>query len=408
MHRREVHHSKKMKTKHKGKVFVIAVFVGFFAAVSCSALFLQSREETNPMQPSSSILSSSAPTLVPSLKPTPVTFSEFIEVRGTDLFFHGKSWKSVGVNRYDLLGCRSDWGDEQVSAWFAKAKKNGITTVRFWLFQSDISLDHSGNLDFSHFDKIIQFAKQNDIKLLPTLENHLGDCTWGPNNAYNDKNDKKNDQWYSSGYTMPLGNNKRSYRDYVGLVLRKYGQEPSIGVWDLINEPEARGDTLITFARDMHEVVKKAGPKQPTTFGTLGTGQHGAEREKYTQLLQYEEIGSVHLYPKEHDVIDPKNGLQVRLEQAQEARKPLLIGELGIGTDMTSLQERANIVQKYLDDFLSGESAVKIVDIWSAQSVNASGRISKYDIVLSDTDPIIDLNADPTARVIKAFDDKRK
>lgn len=368
-----------------------------FATSACSIPWNKTNGEVKPVHPT---ISASA---------SPEKTDGFVTARGTQLTLNREPWESVGVDRYDLVGCRSNWSDQQLTQWFKEAQMNGVTSLRFWLFQSDVSIDQDHKLNAPTFDKAIKLAKENNIKLIPTLENHLGNCTWGPNNIYdnkdsngNTKEDKKNDQWYSSGYKIKLGNNKLSYREYVNLVLRKYGKEPTIVVWDLINEPEAKGDILISFARDMHKVVTNAGIKQLTTFGTIGTGQLGTEQEKYAEFLKTEDIGSMHLYPTENNINDDYNGLQVRLKQAQQAGKPMMVGEIGVMSPPSSPQERSDIVNKQINDLLYEKTPVKIINIWSAPPVDYKGPKS-YDITFSNMDPMKDPKADPTARAIKRF-----
>src|SRR5581483_2810402 len=101
------------------------------------------------------------------------------------------------------------FSDGQLTTLFSQMHSLGITTVRFWLFQS---FTKSGD-DTSRFNYVLSLAKQNNIKVIPVLENHWADCTEGG---------EKDANWYASGYKSPYGTYPLSLNDYVKKIVPLY------------------------------------------------------------------------------------------------------------------------------------------------------------------------------------------
>src|SRR5689334_19001391 len=70
--------------------------------------------------------------------------SNFVTASGRNLYVNGALFKSVGVNRYNLLttggtpyiGCGGKFSDADLILFFSELSKLGVTSLRFWLFQS--------------------------------------------------------------------------------------------------------------------------------------------------------------------------------------------------------------------------------------------------------------------------------
>lgn len=147
---------------------------------------------------------------------TPVP-SGFVSTSGENFMLSGHVFRSIGMNRYNLLtqggspyvGCGGTFSKTALPTWFSELKDMGVTSVRFWLFQSFTK----NGTDFSRFDYVLNLAEQNGIKVIPVFENQWKDCTDG---GYKDT------AWYQDGYKHPYGAYQLSYRDYVARVVGHY------------------------------------------------------------------------------------------------------------------------------------------------------------------------------------------
>jgi len=100
--------------------------------------------------------------------------------------------------------------------------------IRFWAFQNFFVSHKSFN--WSNFDQVLKIAAAHGDKVIPVLANQLSYCD-GPS---------KDLDWYSSGYKTTIGaGDIVTYREYVSAVMNRYAGNPTIAVWQLINEGEA-------------------------------------------------------------------------------------------------------------------------------------------------------------------------
>lgn len=158
----------------------------------------------------------------------------------------------LGVN-YPWLGYGHDfgdtaWGHDGVSAStsstiieadFAAMKTQGVHVVRWFIFgdgRAAPEFDESGMVTgfdeyfFADFDRAIEIAAQNNIYLIPVLwDFHLAD-------AETEENGVK-----LGGRVSVIADKqvKQSFIDNALLpLLERYGQNPTIIAWDIMNEPE--------------------------------------------------------------------------------------------------------------------------------------------------------------------------
>ncbi len=292
----------------------------------------------------------------------------FVTRSGRNLILSGKKFRTIGVNRYNLLttggnpyvGCAGVFSEKDLSAWFSELKTMGVTSVRFWAFQS---FTRSGR-ELSRFDLVLQLASKHDIKVIPVLENHWDECTDGG---------EKSTAWYRNGYKAPYGSYTLSYRDYVAKIVRKYKDNPTIMAWQLMNEAETDHQTLYAFADAMSSLIKQVDPNHLVSLGTIGSGQNGASYTEYRALhaLPTIDIAEYHDYHEERAAFpnaDTFNSLSTRFSDVMTLDKPIMIGEAGIksgcvGTDCYSQNERAELFRQKMNEFFSRGGAAYL--LWS-------------------------------------------
>ena len=194
--------------------------------------------------------------------------------------------------------------------------------MRFWAFQRFAT--RNGVRDWTAFDAIVAKAKQHGKRLMFTFSDHWGACeTVGGT---------RDVSWYVSGYKN-LSGEKISYRDYVAQVVSRYRNEPGIAFWQLANEAEAKslatggcanGDVLTAFANDMASVIRAIDTNHLVSLGTLAGSQCGMD--KYGPMHANMDVFEYHDYEGSGAL---PAVLAQRIDTANAANKPILMGELG-------------------------------------------------------------------------------
>jgi mannan endo-1,4-beta-mannosidase len=266
----------------------------------------------------------------------------FVTRVGGTLYFNGQPYKFTGVNAYELAtkwgtnrGCGGQLSDAQLDAFFASLRPNSM--VRFWVFQSQAINKNTKQLDFFPIDRVVQAAQRNNQRLIMTIGNHWKDC-----DTFN-----KTEDWYKTGYRQVYnsdGLNPLSYWDYIRQLVPRYANSTTLGMWELMNEPEtpAAGGgcsstahtTLRQFFDAVGSEVKRLDPNHLVSSGVIGSGQCGASGANYQYVHESQgiDVASYHDYGRDDSPMpgDQFNGLQRRINQAKTLNKPIFIGEAGI------------------------------------------------------------------------------
>ncbi len=285
-----------------------------------------------------------APTTTTTAPPSP---SGFVSANGTALTLNGAPYRFTGVNAYGLAtyysvnhGCGNMADDQQLDAFFTSLRPNSM--VRLWAFQRQVYNKYTGQLDFTPLDRVVNAAARRGQRVILTLANQWPQC---------DDGFEKNEAWYAGGYRVAAsadGASPLSYWDYIRQIVPRYASSPTIGMWELVNEPEARirnsdgspgctstaPSTLRTFFDTVGGEVRRLDPNHLISSGVTGTGQCGAQGYYYETLHASPGIDVASYHDYMHDTQpmpgDIWNGLQVRLDQTARLNKPLIVGEAGM------------------------------------------------------------------------------
>ena len=291
----------------------------------------------------------------------------FVKAEGQRLVLDGEPFVFVGVNAWSaasdpsVFDCRASAmepdSDHQahLDRTFSDLERLGVDAVRFFAFQSDAG----GGSDLAPIRRVIKTAAKHNIRVIPVLGNHYADCDYFPSYSV-DSGFTKDTAWYDSGYRRPYSGYAMSYRDYVAWVVRAFKDDPTILMWQLVNEAQtstlADGAQLRAFASDVSGLVKSIDPNHLVSIGTQGTGQPGTAGTDYRALYEIPTIDVVeaHDYSAEAEPLpgfpDCRwNCIWGSLVDARELGKPFFIGEAGIeagdaGTCARSLGERADLL----------------------------------------------------------------
>jgi endo-1,4-beta-mannosidase len=307
----------------------------------------------------------------------PMVISPYVTANGSQLLADGRTFKFIGVNRYNILtttgsGCFSTWSPEELGQWFSELRSMGVNSVRFWAFQSFTA----SGLNLARFDLIIRLAKENDIKLIPVLENQWVDCSQG---GY------KYDSWYDQGYKSPYGSYPLSLPEYINRIVPRYKDETAILMWQVMNEAEnkARNETcgsfehFSRFAKEVTDQIRSLDPNHLISLGTVGDSQCGLVGDQYIALHSHPNVNVLEVHDYSRDKEPLPAFIEMRIATAKELGKPLFVGEAGI---QASVPERPSLLKSKIESAMNLGAAGYL--IWSYRN-NASGG-DGYDFDFDD------------------------
>jgi mannan endo-1,4-beta-mannosidase len=303
----------------------------------------------------------------------------FVQRAGTQLVWNGRPYRFTGLNVYNAnsggrCGRDLDLG-ASLDAWGA-----GKEVVRAWFFQNLATTN--GVRNWSAFDRTLAAARSRGYRVIATLANQWASCEQGY--GY------KTDQWYGGGYKTKDPQGVVSYRDWVAEVVARYKDDPTILMWQLMNEAEvktsatagctdsARGSALLkAFAADVSGLIKSIDRNHLVNLGTMGGGTCGTQSDQYRDvysvptldLCELHDYGGTSPLPG-----DRWNGMQANIDRCRALNKPLFVGEIGIRLAEQaggSTQTRAS----YFDAKLSAEFGAGVVGalVWAWSPDPAAG-----------------------------------
>ncbi len=126
--------------------------------------------------------------------------SPFVTANGTQLDLNGRPWDFTGYDAYQAtsvsngFNCGGSYSDQQLNTLFAQMRTNSASTVvRTWFFQS-----YGGPNNWSQYDRVLNAAAANGLRVIPALVKQWGDCEPWPNGV----RPYRTLAWYQSGYTQ--------------------------------------------------------------------------------------------------------------------------------------------------------------------------------------------------------------
>ncbi len=328
---------------------------------------------------------------------------QFVRQAGTTLTLGGQPYTFAGFNIY-MAASGGKCGGPINLPQVLSLLPNGIV-FRLWAFQDFYT--STGYFNTSQFDNALSAAAAHGDKIIPVLANQYNYC----------ENQTKTLSWYQSGYQTVVNPGERfSYRQYAAIMAHKYANNPTIAMWQLVNEGEAvNADGTCTesaalpalqgFAATVARVVHNWDPNHLVSLGTLagwsGGGYQwcGAQNGDYQTLMgtpgiqvcDYHDYG----FPTEPLGRPTAPNLTSALQMCNAVGKPLMVGETGIyATDNSQLPARASAFQaKFSAQFQAG-SVGELIWCW-ANSAN---------YVLPPADPDYSVfPGDPSLNVPRAY-----
>ena len=283
---------------------------------------------------------------------------------------------------------------------------NGIV-IRFWAFQNFFV--SNGSFDWTNFDQVLAIAAAHDDKVIPVLANQYDNCD-GPS---------KDLAWYQNGYASTVEpGDIVTYRQYVADVVTRYADDPTIAMWQLVNEGAAVNSdgscdesaalsALLAFSNDVGGMIHSLDSNHLVSLGVLegysgsggGSQWCGAADGDYQTLMaspgndvcDYHDYG----YPTSPMGISSPYGLETAIAMCHADNKPIMVVETGIYADNSSaLTSRAADFQaKFTAQFQAGVVG-ELLWCWTAAS----------SYVLPDSDPDYGISAgDPSLALLATF-----
>ncbi len=312
-----------------------------------------------------------AVTPTPTPTPTPaVDPAEFVSADGTSLSLQNQPYAFAGVNIYNANSdgwCGHEMRSPGRLGAALDALDPGSNAFRAWFFQPlSLNADASAR-DWSAFDNTLAEARARGLKVIVTLSDHWGEC------GSKVGTEVKTPDWYRSGYIDVDPGNMTSYRDYVGEVVDRYRDDPTILMWQLMNEAETKDPVtggcepgghfvLQDFAADVSAHIKGIDPNHLVSLGTFGGPQCGPHRDFYRvvhdvatiDVCEFHDYSPMEAMPSFVYEDGYDNGLQTRIDICHDLGKPLFVGESGVPRDVGLDERAARVRAKLQTQFRAG------------------------------------------------------
>lgn len=301
--------------------------------------------------------------------------SGFVTRAGTELMLDGRPFRFTGFNTFVLFGCgraeENIYGEAR-EAFFAGLRPNSVVRISML-----------PGTDLARFEEVVAAARRHGQRLMVALTDAHGHCG----------TDRKTEEWYAGGF-------RKDYLRWIRTVVPLYRDDPTIAMWELINEPYgADTATLRRFFDEAGGLVHELAPNHLVSSGTLLPDTYGGV-EAFTELHASPGIDVVSLH--EYDqVADASHHLVPALAAAKEVDKPLVVGEWGLyagppgaaavdENPCYTFDERVPVAEGKLAAYLSTPGVAGAL-YWS---YTAEGVPSDADVCALNTtagDPLVDL-----------------
>jgi mannan endo-1,4-beta-mannosidase len=268
--------------------------------------------------------------------------SRFVRRRGTSLTLDGRVFRFTGINIYMAASGgtpKSCGGELYPNVGVPLAHLPRGTVFRFWAFQN-FFVSH-GTFNWTNLDRVLAIAAAHGDKVIPVLANQYDYC----DNA-------KDLGWYQSGYkTTTEPGDLLTYRNYVAKVMHRYKSNPTVAMWQLVNEGEAVNadgsctetaatKALLAFSNDVGGVAHRIDRNHLVSLGTLagysGSGEQwcGARNADYQRLMASPgtDVCDFHDYawPTRPMGLPSGPNLASAIRQCRRDAKPIMVAETGV------------------------------------------------------------------------------
>ncbi|HYM84786.1 MAG TPA: cellulase family glycosylhydrolase [Candidatus Dormibacteraeota bacterium] len=346
------------------------------ASSAASAVVVPSDAGDSPSPPSSP---SASPSPEPSPSPTPRPAPPgFVSVEGTSFILDGAPFRFSGFDIYQAnsrVNCGATMGTGPALDRALAAVGPAHRVIRAWFFQYLATTN--GRRDWSAFDHTLAVAAAHGVKVIVTLGNQWGSCEAKVS-------EYKWDGWYRSGYrTEILPGSLVPYRRWVAEVVTRYARNPTIAMWQLMNEAEVKiapstcgpAADLQAWAADVAGLVKSLDPDHLLNVGT-GGDQCGARGSDYAALYALPTVDACEYHDYGHDAEALPGWIARDIAACGALGKPIFAGEVGIkSADAGGVAARASELAAKATAQTAAGSAGFLVWSW-----HSAPRAGSYEV----------------------------
>ncbi len=209
----------------------------------------------------------------------------FVARRGIGLVLDGQPFTFTGMNIYNANSTGDCWHSMAGGQGLKRALRDiggGQEVFRAWFFQS-LATDR-GKRDWRAFDRTLRLAKARGQKVIVVFADQWSAC---------ERPSRRWASFYASGYRKQVDpGTTRTYRRYVAEVVKRYRDDPTVLMWQLVNEAEtarrngtcAPASVLRDFAADMSSLIKQIDRHHLVSLGTIGGQQCGMRGSGYRAI----------------------------------------------------------------------------------------------------------------------------
>ncbi|BFU46624.1 hypothetical protein KRMM14A1004_48610 [Krasilnikovia sp. MM14-A1004] len=355
-------------------------FLNPYGTTKCDRFVEVDRIVASGTAPTASTPPVSTPPASPPVASTPVEKTGFVTRSGSKLMLDGKQFKYVGLNAYGMSGCDGPaWSDAQLADYFARLAPNTVT--RTWAFRP---------FGTAALDRIVATAAKYQQKVIFTLADGRNYCG-EHDGAVTPEGGDKSTAWYAGGY-------KTTYLPWVTTVVTRYKDNPTVAMWEMINEPgsfssAAYTDALVKgFFDTTAAKIKSIDPNHLVGTGVLSEDMKGTSNYATLHASPNIDVASLHEY--EYDWNDSNSiitGHLARvLAQLAPVGKPVIIGETGVQAGpgcRTSVAARNSAISRKLTGY-TAYPAVAGVNVWSVVQYNPWSH-EKCPLEMPANDPVL-------------------
>jgi mannan endo-1,4-beta-mannosidase len=303
-----------------------------------------------------------------------------VTVSGSKLLLNGHPTVFHGVNAYNATtywkvnsGCGSQITN--LDTLFNSVPSGSL--VRTWAYQALGFNKFTHQIDFTAIDRAVAAAQAHGDYLIFALSDQAGRC---------DDGHWHDEAWYDGGYTKTYNDNQlgfslsMSYLGWVKAVVTRYGSNPTVAIYEPVNEPEgsncATGYTgsgcyghttcpsgatgsLRSFFDTVGGTIKSIDRRAIVSSGTLGDNQCGVTGTGFSTINASPSVDVATYHDYGSPAVALPTTLSSRAAQAAALGKVFLVEESGInasadGTGCPTPADRST-------QFLAKMSAAKTV-----------------------------------------------
>ncbi|RZU52368.1 cellulase (glycosyl hydrolase family 5) [Krasilnikovia cinnamomea] len=314
---------------------------------------------------------------VPAEKTAP---AGFVTRSGSKLMLGGKPFKYVGLNAYGMSGCDGRaWSDTQLADYFARLAPNTVT--RTWAFRP---------FGTAALDRIVAAAAAHQQKVIFTLADGRNYCGEHDGAVVPEGGDKST-AWYAGGY-------RTNYLPWVTTVVSRFKDDPTVAMWEMINEPgsfssAAYTDALVKgFFDTTAAKIKSIDPNHLVGTGVLSEDMKGTGDYATLHASPHIDVASLHEYEYDWNASNSiiTGHLARVLAQLAPVGKPVIIGETGVQAGpgcRTSVTSRNSAISRKLTGY-TAYPAVAGVNVWSVVQYDPWSR-ERCPLEMPANDPVL-------------------